>query len=102
MLSRSKLEGSAGGGGASATGYVQQLVFPPSLLPASRTCDNLLHRISDIFELPEPQPPHEPPAPAVGVGAIVRLVRDDGKDGTLLRCAPSSSSAPDVFTVPAP
>ena len=67
-------------------GGVSQLQFPPSLLPPSTlSCDSLLHRISDIFQPPD-APLEAADPPSVTVGAIVRLVRDDGNDATLLRC----------------
>ena len=99
----SKVTHAVAAGGGALPPSVDKLVFLPSMLPASRTCDNLLHRIRNIFGMPESpldQPPPAPSVPSVEVGALVRVVRDDGLDSTLLRCRATTSRSKDAYTVP--
>lgn len=87
----------------------ETLVFPTHLMPREQTCDHLLHRIRDIFKLPQPQhetcrhsassehpiPPTDsssPCFPPLQVGTLARVVCGDGAQSALLRCASAASN----------
>jgi hypothetical protein len=84
----------------------EKLVFLPSQIPhQSQTCDNLLHRIVDLFGLPQSQQEEQfhtnssvfhthtlhlaQPVATLQIGALARVVRAGSSQNTFLKFEPS-------------
>jgi hypothetical protein len=94
---------------------IQNITLPPSVLPQSQTCDNLLHRIRDLFSLPRTQPAadssdpqsskHAAPSSAAAVpshsaahaGMLARVIcSDEHTDSVFLRDSPTPEESSDL------
>ena len=98
---------------------IQNITLPPSVLPQSQTCDNLLHRIRDLFSLPRTQPAADSSDPqsskdaapssaafpshsAAHAGTLARytiarvICSDEHTESVFLRDSPTSEESSDL------